>query len=168
MSRTTEPVPIHTLAEHMRDDAWLDMRVIGRGTLERVRIAELRIRRDNEKVVVEQAAVHVNGTIPGRRKMDPDSTLKYISQAVDCEDIRWVRPTVFGIWDCTPIARPDKDVPGGPGIDEEARTILTKAAKVDHGIHPGNPVYVLDQDGNASIQGKTLHEILADPGRPTG
>lgn len=79
MSRTTEPVPIHTLAEHMRDDAWLDMRVIGRGTLERVRIAELRIRRDNEKVVVEQAAVHVNGTIPGRRKMDPDSTLKYIA-----------------------------------------------------------------------------------------
>lgn len=92
MPSELEPVPLGVLAEHIRDQTWLDMRVIEVGTCQRVQITQLNICRERDEVVVRQ-----------KHAVDDDA-LATDTLTFDAEDIRWVRETEVALADVTPVS----------------------------------------------------------------
>lgn len=70
----------------MRDGTWLDVRIIERGVIERVRLVELCIRRESEELVFEQEAMVSGETQRVEHRIDP-------------EDVIWARRTMFDMED---------------------------------------------------------------------
>lgn len=93
-----ELVPIRDIALHIQQCSWVDIRVVDVGTFERVRIESLLISVDHDKLMVMQK--HPN----------PDDSISTTRHEVNCDDIRWVRPTRIDIEAVKPIR--DYVVPG--------------------------------------------------------
>lgn len=119
MAGVLDPVPLHEIAGHLRDGAWLDMRVFDAErewiTLENVKVTEYVIRQHNEQVTVVQAWA------------DEDDSMIRQELALDAEAIRWVRPTEYDPTTVTPYESFAPEVTG----DEWQAILLTAAQEQD-------------------------------------
>jgi hypothetical protein len=91
-----KPVTLHTLAEALRDDVLLDMRVLHDErmvTLERVRLDSILVRRYDEAVVARQEF------------LDGDTRLEH-ELTIECDCIMWARPTSFELHTVNPVVKP--------------------------------------------------------------
>lgn len=90
-----DPLSIPELAKAMAYEEWLDMRVVGLGTAERVRVHAIVIYREREEVELFQEYVS-----------DDSSTVGSSTVRVEAENIWWARPTVFELGDVHPLVPP--------------------------------------------------------------
>lgn len=90
------PAPLRVFAEAIRDETWCDMRHIELGTIERVQITGLKLRRDLDEIECRQKWLHEEEVV----------TDEHI---FDAEDIRWLRETGVALEDVKPLVR--KPVP---------------------------------------------------------
>lgn len=105
-----EPVGLAKLAEALRDGAWLDMRVVGVGTVERVQIETINVHRERDVIVVEQ-------------KWPDGNEVGHTQMAFDAEDVRWVRETQVALEDVTPVLRSAPASNAAQIVDEIIRTV---------------------------------------------
>lgn len=121
MAFSLDPISIVALAEHLRDETWLDVRVCDlHSPLERVRIEEIVIRRDIDNVVFVQE-------IMGGEEV----TLT--RHVVDGESIMYANPTVFALEDVQPPKAPRvKLQPSekfGKGLEPDEFSILVRVVR---------------------------------------
>jgi len=86
------PAPLKSLGEFLRDETWIDMRVVDGEeflTLERVQILTIVIYRHNELIEV-------------RQEWKDDREHHDETFYIDCDSIRWARPTSFELENVTP------------------------------------------------------------------
>lgn len=100
-----DPVPLHVLAEHLAERTWLDMRVVEKGLLRRVRIFEIRIHLDGEDIGAEQD--YYEGTEVKRQE-----------HVFPQDAVMWARPTSFDERDIDP---PWALSPGAAELSEGGR-----------------------------------------------
>lgn len=74
-----DPVPLDRIAEAMRDNAWVDMRVVDLGLLARVRIQSVTVTPHNDTLELYQE-------LPGDR---------YVHHEVDSEDVMYMGESTF-------------------------------------------------------------------------
>lgn len=100
MLASLRPVPLHTLAEHLRDETWLDMAVVDRRPLQRVQVTNINVMRDRDEVTVVQVIQEEEGRTTAE-------------VAFDAEDLRWCKPTTARPEDIVPLevveSEPDAD-----------------------------------------------------------
>jgi hypothetical protein len=94
-----EPVPLTSLAEAMRDEAWLDMRIVEHGNVPRVRVQSILIMTHNETVELYQEL--------------PEDAYRYLE--VDSEDIMAALPSCFERDD---VPEPNEPPPSGADPEE--------------------------------------------------
>lgn len=94
MPTRLDPVPLDEIASRIRDEAWVDLRVVGVGTVQRVLITQLNVHRDHDEVVVRQ------------KFAASDDELTVEEHAFDAEDIRWLRETQVALCDVKPVQPP--------------------------------------------------------------
>ncbi len=116
-----EPLSLVDLAVALRDDLWLDMRVIDERpmTLERVRVETITVKKDGEDVALVQ-----------EHKTGEGVTTYHL--VVDAECIRWAKPTSFELeevepWSPTGERRHDK-----AGSEEERVWLAAERAVANH------------------------------------
>lgn len=99
-----DPVDLRILAEAMRDETWLDLRVVEHGTVERARVTAIIVRRDGEEVELTQ-------------EMSFDGEVSTTLLNVPHDSVRWCCPTNFALEDVE-IRRPavSEDIEDGPVI----------------------------------------------------
>lgn len=90
---TLEPVGIAALAEAIRDETWVDLRVVDRGTIERVQIRAFNIHRDRDEIVIVQ-------------KWSDGDDVRSSELTFNAEDLRWLRETQVALCDVKPIQEP--------------------------------------------------------------
>ncbi len=87
-----DPPELRALAQFILEQSWLDMRVLGLGLFERVRIDALVIRRDDDELVVVQQWLCNEG-------------LAEREHVIRVEDVVRCKPTIFTVEDVTPWVR---------------------------------------------------------------
>lgn len=113
-----DPVDIRQLASWLDDGTWLDLRVVDTGRIERCRVHELRIRREDEDVEF------------AREFPSPDGIVTQ-NFSVPADDIMYARPSAFEVEDVTAFdseaRRPDPpEVRNlGRGLDSADQALLT-------------------------------------------
>lgn len=126
-----DPVPLDQLAAYLRDETWLDLQVVEHGLVRRGRVIEIRVRRLDEEIAVEQEYVAEG------RKPDDETPVERLQHAFDHDSIRWARPTSFEIQDVPP---PDLRSPEQK--QQAARAHAEQAARDKAREHfEANPLY---------------------------
>lgn len=87
-----DPVGISELAAALRDETWLDARLVPGGLAQRVRVLSLTIFRDHEEVSFEQ--MYESGEL-----------MASASFTVNAEEVWWIRPTEIRTARDTPLFR---------------------------------------------------------------
>lgn len=81
------PVSLTTLAEYLRDQTWLDVRICDHGPVERVQVMNVTVWADREDVTLRQQVV--------RRGVDGEDVISELELEADAEDIMWAKPSAF-------------------------------------------------------------------------
>lgn len=123
-----DPVELNVLAEHLRDEDWLDLRVVEHGIMERVLVEGVVIYRDSEDVDVRQDWV-VNGVV---------QTANYL---VSRDKIMVCRPTSFEVEDVTPVRLKAAAI---QGVKEGRWAMVKEAAKSVLAMDEETFTYALD------------------------
>lgn len=95
-----EPVGLDKLGEALRDGAWVDLRIVEVGTLERVQVQTINVHRTKDEVVVVQ-------------KWPFGDEVRSSTLTFDAEDVRWCRPSEVPLESVQPLLRP-RQVCGDP------------------------------------------------------
>jgi hypothetical protein len=89
-----DPVALDELAAHLRDETWLDLRVVEVGTVERAQVNAIIVRRDFEEIELRQEHMF-------------DGVVTEANMTVSADAIFWARPTCFELIDVE-IAKPKR------------------------------------------------------------
>lgn len=117
-----DPVELRELAQYMADETPVDMRVVGQGTFERVRIIgiTLRLRRDDLELMQEW--------------LDDEGEIECRTYVLDAEDVMWCRPSAFELADVMPRVGSPLDKPGLKPEDSYEWWMSRKAVAFTEGL----------------------------------
>lgn len=120
-----DPPPLVSVAEHMRDETWLDVKVVGEPVLERVRLVQIIVNRHEDYLVFTQER-------PGADENGKLETIE-VEHKVDAEDVMYLKPTIFELADITPRERErvvtvgGRAFPLGDGFNADENHVLFAA-----------------------------------------